>query len=94
MCIGHARKWWNSSEYYIEEYFISPELQHQGFGTVFLQKIEEDLVQKSIKKITLLTARDTPAEKFYNKNGFVKSEYMIFLRKELQDNELRYADRS
>ena len=51
VCIGHIKKWWNSSEYYIEEYFVSPELQHKGMGTLFLQKIEVILLQNEIRKI-------------------------------------------
>ncbi len=83
VCIGHVKKWRKSSEYYIEEYFISPELQHKGFGTDFLKKIEEQLVLGAIRKITLLTARNTPAEKFYKKNNFINLDFMTLMKKDL-----------
>ena len=83
VCIGHIKTWWNSSEYYIEEYFISSEKQNMGIGTLFLQEIEKQVMKKGIKKINLLTARNTPAEGFYLKNGFTNLDYMTFMKKNL-----------
>jgi len=83
VCLGHIKKWWNSSEYYIEEYFISPDLQHKGLGTAFLHNIETILLKREIKKITLLTAHNTPSENFYQKNGFNNLDFMTFMKKDI-----------
>ena len=40
--------WWNNSELVIEEMFVRPECQRQGFGTALLQKAEEYVIGRGL----------------------------------------------
>ena len=56
--------WWNNSELVIEEMFVRPEYQRQGFGTALLRKAEEYVIDKGLAGITLATNRCAPAPAF------------------------------
>nr|WP_320012436.1 GNAT family N-acetyltransferase [uncultured Desulfobulbus sp.] len=77
-CLGTRRYWWKGDEYYIHEIFIDKSHQRQGIGTSFMNQIQSDLLQKNIRTITLLTDRGTPADEFYEKNGFGSSDRLVF----------------
>lgn len=76
--------WWNNSELVIEEMFVRPECQRQGFGTALLQKAEEYVIDKDLAGITLATNRYAPAPAFYRKNGFAEYEHVLYMGKEVQ----------
>lgn len=79
--IGYTKPWINGMEYYIDEYFIDYNGQRTGVGTEFLKRIEEDLRIRNINALILLTEQDTPAHKFYMKNGFSALKNCIALVK-------------
>lgn len=68
--IGTIRHWWEGTNYNIEEFFVRPDMQGQGIGTRFIQKIEGDIKNRSLSGIFLQTDNDKPSYKFYKKNGF------------------------
>ena len=74
--------WWNASELYIEEMFVTPKLQRQGIGTMLIQEAEKYAVEHSLAGFTLNTNRFAPAPKFYEKNGFQTNEAVILMYKE------------
>lgn len=78
-CLGHQRSWWQGKEYYINEFFIDPEMQGKGIGTGFMGFIKKSLVEQGVKMIVLMTHQGFPAEMFYKKNHFLESESMIFM---------------
>ncbi|KAJ8674358.1 hypothetical protein QAD02_005620 [Eretmocerus hayati] len=55
----------------IESFIIDQSHRYQGFGSMFLQKLEEHLYKNGIKNIFLTTRGQ---EDFYSKNGFVVSQ--------------------
>lgn len=75
--------WWNNSELFVEEMFVSPEYQGKGYGSMLMKAAEEYVTKHSLAGITLATNRYTPAPKFYEKNGFSMNEYISFMYKEI-----------
>ena len=79
----HEKIWWNNSEIFIDEMFISPELQRQGYGSELLNVIENYIKEHNLVGFTLTTNRFTPAPKFYRKNNFSDAEHVLFMFKEV-----------
>ncbi len=79
----HEKIWWNNSEIFIDEMFISTELQRQGYGTELLSVIENYIKEHNLAGFTLTTNRFAPATKFYRKNGFSDAEHVLFMFKEV-----------
>ena len=75
------KMWWNNSEIYIEQMFVSPEYQRQGHGLQLLRAVEEYVQDKKMAGITLSTSRFTFAPDFYRKNGFSDNEQVTFMYK-------------
>ena len=78
---AHEKVWWNNSEVFIEEMFVSPDKQRKGIGTALLNKVQEYVKEHSMAGITLSTNKYAPAPKFYEKNGFVNCEHVILMAK-------------
>lgn len=82
LCMGHIRHWFAGTEYQIDEFCISRNHQGVGLGTKFLKAIENELTDRGIKQMFLLTERSVPAYKFYKKNDFIElSDHVSFLKK-------------
>ena len=79
----HEKIWCNNSEIFIDEIFISPELQRQGYGTELLNVVENYIKEHNLVGFTLTTNRFTPAPKFYRKNNFSDAEHVLFMFKEV-----------
>ena len=60
--------------YYIHEFCIKRERQHNGLGTLFLNEIETYVKNLGINHIFLQTEKNVPAYAFYKKNGFSELE--------------------
>lgn len=80
---AHEKIWWNNSEVFIEEMFISPELQRQGYGTELIHTVEGYIKEHKLAGFTLTTNRFAPAPKFYRKNGFVDCDHVLYMGKEV-----------
>lgn len=75
--------WWNNSEVFVEEMFVKPGLQRKGYGSMLLEQVEKYVKEKGLAGITLSTNKYAPAPKFYEKNGFVGCEHILFMCKEM-----------
>lgn len=80
---AHEKVWWNNSEVFVEEMFVTPKKQGKGIGTALLNEVEEYVKKHKLAGITLSTNKYAPAPKFYQKNGFANCEHVIFMAKEL-----------
>lgn len=80
---GHEKIWWNNSEVFIDEMFISPELQRQGYGTELIHSMESYIKEHKLAGFTLTTNRFASAPNFYRKNGFVDYDHVLFMGKEI-----------
>lgn len=83
LSIGTICHWWEGTNYVVEEFCVSPDMQHQGLGTRFLKMIEEDLSKRGIAGIFLQTDNDKPSYRFYRKNGFDELTYHVSFFKPL-----------
>ncbi len=82
LCMGHIRHWFVGTEYHIDEFCISRNHQGVGLGTKFLKAIEQELADRDIKQMFLLTERSVPAYTFYKKNDFIElTDHVSFLKK-------------
>ena len=82
MSLGMIRHWWEGTNYNIEEFCVSPELQGQGMGSKFMKMIEEDIKGRGLCGIFLQTDNDKPSYRFYKKNGFFElSSHVSFYKK-------------
>ncbi|MCR5143245.1 MAG: GNAT family N-acetyltransferase [Ruminococcus sp.] len=68
--LGMLRHWWEGTNYIIEEFCVSPDIQRQSIGTRFMGMIEEDIKKRGAVGIFLQTDRSKPSYDFYKKNGF------------------------
>ena len=80
---AHEKIWWNNTEVFVEEMFVKPEQQGNGYGSMLLQQVEKYIQEKGLAGMTLLTNKYAPAPKFYEKNGFGVSEHIIYMYKEV-----------
>ena len=71
--------WWKNSELVMDELFVRPECQRQGFGTALLQKAEEYVIDRGLAGITLATNRYSPAQAFYKKKGFEEYGHVLYM---------------
>lgn len=70
LSIGMIRHWWEGTNYNIEEFCVSPDIQGQGTGSRFMKMIETDIKKCGLSGIFLQTDNDKPSYQFYQKNGF------------------------
>ena len=80
---AHKKTWWTNDEVYVDELFISPAFQKQGFGKAMLQHGENYCKLKGLAGLTLLTNRYMPSKTFYENNGYTFAEHVIFFYKEV-----------
>lgn len=80
---AHKRTWWTNDEVYVDELFIKPAFQNQGYGKGLLQHGESYCKSKGLAGLTLLTNRYMPSKSFYEKNGYTLAEHIIFFYKEV-----------
>ncbi len=83
MSVGTVRRWWEGTNYNIEEFCVAPDKQGQNLGTRFMAMIEDDIKSKGISGIFLQTDSDKPSYRFYKKNGFDLLEAHVSLYKKL-----------
>ncbi len=85
IALGKVKSWYEGKEYWLEEFGILPEIQGSGIGSVFMESLEEKLMEGGVIHIVLLTDRHVPAYHFYQKNGFVEKEGTVVFTKTLKD---------
>lgn len=85
--MGYAETFDKGTDFYLKEMCVLPGSQRQGVGTDLLKKLTESLTSDGIRKIYLLTARDSAAATFYAKNGFYTSDRMVMMGRWLKPRE-------
>lgn len=70
--VGMIRHWWMGTNYNIEEFCVSPDMQGNGIGSRFMAMICEDIKKRGLNGIFLQTDNDKPSYGFYKKNGFTE----------------------
>jgi aminoglycoside 6'-N-acetyltransferase I len=77
--MGYVESFDTGGDFYLKEMCILPEMQRQGIGTDLLDQLKAHLIETGARKLYLLTSRDGPAARFYEKNGFYTSDKMIMM---------------
>ena len=85
--MGYTESFDTGNDFYLKEMCIIPEMQRQGIGTALLDELRIRLIAAGVRKVYLLTSRDGPAARFYEKNGFYTSEKMIMMGHWLRPKE-------
>ncbi len=80
---AHEKVWWNNSEVFVEEMFVSPVHQRKGLGSLLMNELEKYVARKGLAGITLSTNRHAPAPVFYRRHGFTDCEHVLFMAKEM-----------
>ena len=75
------KTWIDSSELYIDEFYISPHQQGKGLGKALFSHIETYAKERGLSSITLLTGKQKPAFHFYQKCGMKQQENTVFMYK-------------
>lgn len=79
--VGMKKPWINGVEYYIDQFCVDYNQQGHGLGSIFLQKIEEQILKLGLKGMMLNTEEGFPSYQFYKKNGFQKIDGSVVLVK-------------
>ncbi len=69
-CVGIGNPHFVNNQFEIKEIFINPALQKKGLGTLFLNKVENRLMDMDYQVITLYTQRKIPAFKLYKNENY------------------------
>ncbi|MFH1653567.1 MAG: GNAT family N-acetyltransferase [Pseudomonadota bacterium] len=70
VALGFLKPWQKGFEYYINEFYVDIDLQRSGIGTNMIETIKKSFKGQNVNAIILLTEKDYPARKFYEKCGF------------------------
>lgn len=81
--LGRSLSFKGRREFEILEFFVNTKNQNSGSGSKLLSTLEAELTSKAYKYTTLLTARNSDAERFYNNRGYNSSTKMVFMSHEL-----------
>ena len=79
-----AQTFYFGEEAYVDELFISPDCQRKGRGTALMQAVEAYAKEHSLVSITLLTSKEMPSFRFYEKLGWKHSKSMVFMHKRIE----------
>lgn len=81
--VGHIRRWYSGTEYYIDELCIQTDKQGNGIGSYFLKEIEKGIKEIGLTQIFLQTENNVPAYGFYLKNGFCELKEHVSFAKQI-----------
>jgi len=84
MCLGRIDYYYsNWSQFIVDEFNVLPNFQGKGVGAKLLDFVSNLLKQDKIERMFLITG-GSMAAKFYEKNGFDKSDDGTMMTMELQ----------
>jgi len=75
----HARTWQDTSEFFIDEFFIFPASQRRGVGRALMAAVRDRAAAEGVSAVTLITDRDMPAFGFYAGLGFREGSTQVFM---------------
>jgi ribosomal protein S18 acetylase RimI-like enzyme len=86
--MGHTEQWQRGQKhFYLKEMCVLADHQRSGIGTGIMQTLCDDLVKLNVEAIYLLTAREGPAQAFYERLGFDVNPRMIMMGKHLDERD-------
>ncbi len=79
LAIGYWQRYQDERHFYLLKFCVANERQDEGVGTLLLEALHDRLQSDGVHRIYTLTARETPAQEFYEKRGFYVSPKMILM---------------
>jgi GNAT superfamily N-acetyltransferase len=80
---GHGRVFMDRLSFYVGDFFIKGNRQGKGYGKRLLGHLEQEMKAKGYHKVTLLTMTESPAEQFYEKQGYEVNNGRVVMGKNL-----------
>lgn len=81
--LGHLKSHYKGDELFIDELFIHPDGQRRGHGTALMDTTEQFSREHFLVSITLLTGKEKPSFRFFEKCGYRHLPYLAFMHKRL-----------
>ena len=81
--LGNIERWDEIRHFHLREMCVVGAQQRRGIGAALMNALEANLASKGVERLYLHTARDTPAQSFYEKQGLAVSTRMIMMSKRL-----------
>lgn len=81
--LGRIKHWYTGTEYWIDDLAILPFKQGKGYGSKFIELIEDFIRHRGIVGIVLFSERDIPAYHLYVKKGFSEKPERVFFEKKI-----------
>ena len=81
--MGYVKHWYKGTEYFIEELCIRNDYQGKGYGRLLFELIGEKLKEHNLNTIFLMTDRNQPAYRFYQRLEFRELPELTSFYKEL-----------
>lgn len=76
---GNIQYYGEEKHYYLLELCIRTDVQRSGVGTQIMEALKARMKREGVARIYTLTARDTPAQTFYEKLGYYTSAKMVMM---------------
>lgn len=80
---GNSKKTYSGLTFYLAELCINNQTQGKGYGSKLLHYLEDELKQRNIQSLYLLTATGGLAEAFYLKNQYIINDSRVVIKKNL-----------
>lgn len=77
--VGYLQHYMNERHYFLLELCVDTRRQRQGVGSALMTELHSRIKEAGANRAYTLTARDTAAQKFYEKAGFYVSPKMIVM---------------
>lgn len=79
LAFGHSQRYQNEWHFQLVELCVANHRQGEGIAKALVSKLHDRLQATGVHRIYILTARDTPAQAFYESSGFYVSPKMILM---------------
>lgn len=79
LAFGYSQQYENERHYHLLEFCVAAHRQGQGIGKNLLEDLHRRLQAAGVARIYTLTARDTPTQGFYLKDGFYLSPRTVLM---------------
>lgn len=75
--------WYEGDFYDVKEFFLHKVLRRKGVGSRLMYQLCQELKDRGVKTVWLITAKIVWQRIFYIKNGYSRAEKMIMMLKEI-----------
>ncbi len=87
LAFGYRRRRPSGDFFLLDEMCVEAGTQRSGVGNWLIARLRQDLADDGVSRVVLLTAGDSPARHFYEKNGFREDEGWILMIYDPPPNE-------